>query len=113
MFQPFTYSRTRLLMDDFAEALQIADKVVLTDIMGSREKNDDGIYTEQLGEKIPGAIWFDTPHEVVDQHTAEQKEYNFGQVTDYIAEHAEEGDMVITMGCGDVYKAAKMLVKKL
>ncbi len=113
VFQPFTYSRTRLLMDDFAEALQIADKVVLTDIMGSREKNDDGIYTEQLGEKIPGAIWFDTPHEVVDQQTAEQKEYNFGQVTDYIAEHAEEGDMVITMGCGDVYKAAKMLVKKL
>ena len=41
------------------------------------------------------------------------EEYNFGQVTDYIAEHAEEGDMVITMGCGDVYKAAKMLVKKL
>ncbi len=113
VFQPFTYSRTELLMDDFAEALQIADKVVLTDIMGSREKNDHGIYTEQLGAKIDGAIWFDTPHDVVDQQTAEQKEFNFGQVTDYIAEHAEQGDMVITMGCGDVYKAAKMLVKKL
>ncbi|MBQ1537342.1 MAG: UDP-N-acetylmuramate--L-alanine ligase [Ruminococcus sp.] len=113
VFQPFTYSRTELLMDDFAEALQIADKVVLTDIMGSREKNDHGIYTEQLGARIPGAVWFDTPHEVVDEQTAEQKEFNFGQVTDHIAEHAEAGDMVITMGCGDVYKAAKMLVKKL
>ena len=113
VFQPFTYSRTELLMDDFAEALQIADRVVLTDIMGSREKNDHGIYTEQLGEKIPGAKWFDTPHEVVDKQTAEQKEYNFGQVTDYLAENVQPGDMVITMGCGDVYKDAKMLVKKL
>jgi UDP-N-acetylmuramate--alanine ligase len=113
VFQPFTYSRTEILMDDFVKALGIADEVVLTDIMGSREKNEHGIYTEQLGEKIPGAIWFDTPHEVVDKQTAEQKEYNFGQVTDYLAEHAEDGDLVITMGCGDVYKAAKKLVKKL
>ena len=113
VFQPFTYSRTEILMDDFAEALSIADKVVLTDIMGSREKNEHGIYTEQLGEKIDGAVWFETPHEVVDRQTAEQKEHNFAQCVDYIAQHAEPGDMVITMGCGDVYKAAKMLVKKL
>ena len=113
VFQPFTYSRTQMLMDDFVSALSIADKVVLTDIMGSREKNTNGVYTEQLGRKIDGAVWFDTPHEVVDKQTAEQKEFNFGQVTDYIAEHAEPGDMVITMGCGDVYKAAKMLIKKL
>ncbi len=113
VFQPFTYSRTEILMDDFVKALSIADKVVLTDIMGSREKNTHGIYTEQLGERIEGAVWFDAPHEVVDRQTAEQKEFNFGQVTDYIAAHAEEGDMVITMGCGDVYKAAKMLIEKL
>ena len=113
VFQPFTYSRTEMLMDDFVSALSIADKVVLTDIMGSREKNTHGVYTEQLGQKIEGCVWFDTPHEVVDRQTAEQKEYNFGQVTDYIAEHAESGDMVITMGCGDVYKAAQMLIKKI
>lgn len=113
VFQPFTYSRTEMLMDDFAEALQIADKVVLTDIMGSREKNEHGIYVEQLGEKIPGAVWFDTPHEVVDKQTAEQKQHNFEQVVDYIAENAKQGDMVITMGCGDPYKAAKMLAAKL
>ena len=113
VFQPFTYSRTEMLMDDFVSALSIADRVVLTDIMGSREKNTRGIYTEQLGKKIDGCIWFDTPHEVVDRQTAEQKEFNFGQVTDYIAQHAESGDMVITMGCGDVYKAAKQLIQKL
>ena len=113
VFQPFTYSRTEILMDDFVSALSIADRVILTDIMGSREKNVHGIYTEQLGEKINGAVWFDTPHEVVDQQTAEQKEFNFGQVTDFILQNAGEGDLVITMGCGDVYKAAKLLVKKL
>lgn len=113
VFQPFTYSRTEILMDDFVFALEIADTAVLTDIMGSREKNEHGIYTEQLGARIPGAVWFDTPHDVVDKQTAEQKEFNFDQVVEYLAEHAGEGDLVITMGCGDVYKAAKKLVRKL
>ncbi len=113
IFQPFTYSRTEMLMDDFVSSLELADITVLTDIMGSREKNDHGVYTEQLGKRIPGAVWFDTPHEVVDKQTAEQKQHNFEQVTDYVAANVREGDMVITMGCGDVYKAAKMLVKKL
>lgn len=113
VFQPFTYSRTELLMDDFVKALEIADKVVLTDIMGSREKNTRGIYTEDLGKRIDGAVWFNTPHDKADEQSAVQKEYNFSQVTDYIAANAGAGDLVITMGCGDVYKAAKQLAEKL
>lgn len=113
LFQPFTYSRTELLMDDFVDALSIADTAVITDIMGSREKNLHGIYAEQLAQKIPGAVWFDTPHETADAQTAEQKQHNFSQCVEYIADHAQPGDMVMTMGCGDVYKAAKMLLEKL
>lgn len=113
VFQPFTYTRTKLLLDDFADALAIADKAVLTDIMGSREKNTIGIYTDDLAKKIDGAVWFETDHAVADAQTAEQKNYNFEQVTDYLAENCREGDMVITLGCGDVYKAAKMLRDKL
>ena len=113
LFQPFTYSRTEMLMDDFVSSLSIADRVVLTDIMGSRERNEHGIYTEQLGRKIPGAKWFDTEHELADAQSAEQKQFNFEQVTDYLVENVQQGDMVITMGCGDVYKAAVMLVEKL
>ena len=45
VFQPFTYSRTKMLMDDFAKVLQIPDKVVMSEIMGSREINTDGVYT--------------------------------------------------------------------
>ena len=79
VFQPFTYSRTSLLLDDFVSALSIADIAVITDIMGSREKNTIGIYTEDLASKIEGAVWFETDHELADKQTAEQKEYNFRQ----------------------------------
>ena len=113
VFQPFTYSRTKVLLDDFVKALSIADIAVITDIMGGREKNTLGIYTEDLAEKIEGAVWFPTDHALADKQTAEQKEYNFKQCVDYIAEHCSEGDLVITLGCGDAYKAAKMLANKL
>ncbi|MBQ8965173.1 UDP-N-acetylmuramate--L-alanine ligase [Ruminococcus sp.] len=113
VLQPFTYSRTEILMDDFARALEIADISVITDIMGSREKNDHGIYTEMLGAKTKNAVWFDTPHEVVDKQTAEQKEKNFDECIDYIIKNKQDGDIVITLGCGDVYKLAKKLAKRL
>lgn len=113
VFQPFTYSRTEILMEDFVTALSIADVCVLTDIFGSREKNTHGIYTEMLGDKIDGCVYFKTPHEVVDQQTAEQKDKNFAQVIDYLFENAKEGDLIMTLGCGDAYKIAKRLAKKL
>lgn len=94
VFQPFTYSRTKMLLDDFAKSLQIADHVVMTEIMGSREVNTIGIYTKDLAEKIPGSVWFDS----------------FDKVKDYVMSHAESGDLVITMGCGDVYKIAKSII---
>lgn len=92
--QPFTYSRTAMLLDDFARVLQIADRVVLTEIMGSREKNTYNIYTKDLAEKIPGSVWFPS-----------QKE-----VAEYVMAHAEPGDLVITLGCGDIYKAADIML---
>lgn len=94
--QPFTYSRTFILMDDFAKALSIADKVVLTEIMGSREKNTYNVYAKDLCDKIDGCVWFP----------------EFEQVADYVYKNAEEGDLIITLGCGDVYKAARLICKK-
>lgn len=97
VFQPFTYSRTSILLDDFARVLQIPDKCVMTEIMGSREINTYNIYTKDLAEKIPGSVWFNT----------------FDEVCDYVLAHAESGDMIITLGCGDIYKAAKIMVNRL
>lgn len=111
VFQPFTFSRTKILLDDFARVLAIPDHAVLTDIMGSREKNMYGIFTRHLAEKIPNVIWF--PQDEAAEWTDERKYFNFEQVCDYICENASEGDLVITLGCGDAYKIAKMILKKL
>lgn len=96
VFQPFTFSRTKMLLKEFASALSIADKVVMTEIMGSREVNTYGIKTQDLADEIPGSVWFPT----------------FAEVADYLRENIAEGDLVITLGCGDVYKIAKMLLNK-
>jgi UDP-N-acetylmuramate--alanine ligase len=95
VFQPFTFSRTVTLMDEFAKALSIADKVVLAEIMGSREVNTYNVYSKDLAEKIPGSVWFE----------------NFEQIANFITANAKSGDLVITLGCGDIYKAAKMMLK--
>lgn len=107
VFQPFTFSRTAMLLDDFVKALSIADYVVLTDIMGSREKNTYNIFTEDLGRKIDGAVYFEQNRD--EEPTDERKEYNFRQVAEYVCKNAQPGDLVITLGCGDIYKVAKMI----
>ena len=94
VFQPFTYSRTAMLLDDFAKALSIPDRVVLSEIMGSREKNTYNIYSKDLADKIDGCIWFPT----------------FEEIADYVMANAKAGDLVITLGCGDIYKAAKLML---
>ena len=63
------------------------------EIMGSREKNTYNIYTRDLAEKIPGSVWFNT----------------FKEMADYTMSHAKPGDLVITLGCGDVYKCAYIM----
>ena len=92
--QPFTYSRTKALMDDFVSALEIADHVVITPIMGSREVDDGSVKSEDLAARIPGSV-------VVG---------GLQEAADYIKAHAQKGDLVITLGCGDVYKAANMML---
>lgn len=93
--QPFTYSRTKRLFDDFVEVLQIPDVTVLTPIMGSREPNDPSITSRMLAEKIPGSVLVDS----------------LADSADWVRQNAREGDLVITLGCGDVYKAGKMMVQ--
>lgn len=95
--QPFTFTRTSLLLDDFAQVLQIADKCVISAIMGSREVNTIGIKAQDLADKVPDSVQLDT----------------FEEICDYVLDNAQDGDLVITLGCGDVYKAARMMVNKL
>ena len=97
VFQPFTFSRTALLKEDFISALSLADRVILTPIMGSREVNTYGISSEDLAAELPNAA-------VVD---------GFDNIADEVIKAARGGDLVITMGGGDIYKAAHIIQKRL
>lgn len=97
VFQPFTYSRTVMHFDEFVDVLKIPDRCVMTEIMGSREVNTYNIYTSQLAEKIPNSVWFNTQEEVAD----------------FVVKNAKPGDLVMTMGCGDIYKSAHMMIAEL
>lgn len=96
VFQPHTFSRTYLLLDEFAKALSIPDYVVLSEILAVREVNTYDIYAKDLAAKVPGSVWFKT----------------FEEITDYIIKNVQEGDLILTLGGGDVYKCANMIVKK-
>ena len=96
VFQPHTYSRTAMLLDDFAAALSIPDHVVMTEILAVRETNTYNIHTSDLAAKIPGSCWFDS----------------FEKIADYVMAHAEENDLILTLGGGDIYKCANLIVEK-
>lgn len=96
IFQPFTFSRTSILFDEFVEVLKIPDECILTEIMGSREVNTYNISSSQLAAKIPGAKTFES----------------FYDISDYVLDNAKAGDAIITLGCGDVYKVANMMISR-
>ena len=90
VFQPFTFSRTALLKQEFIDALAIADAVILTEIMGSREVNETGITSEDLAAGLQNCTCV----------------HGFDAVVEQVLQTAQSGDLVITMGGGDIYKAA-------
>ena len=93
--QPFTYSRTKMLMDDFVKVLKEADQVVLLPVMGGREADDGSVKSEDLAAKLPGSV-------VVD---------GLQGAADWVKQNARKGDLVVCMSCGDLYKAADMMVQ--
>ncbi len=93
--QPFTFSRTKTLLLEFAEVLSIADKVILTPILGSREVDDGSIKTAHLAQKLENSTEVES----------------LAAAANWVKQNAKEGDLVITLGCGDVYKAAKMMIE--
>lgn len=97
VFQPFTFSRTQLLKNEFINALSLADKVVLMPIMGSREINETGIRSEDLAAGLDDCVCVET----------------FEQAADTAIRLADKEAMIITMGGGDIYKAAHIIKDRL
>ena len=94
-FQPHTYSRTSALFDDFVRELSRADVLVLAEIYAARERNTIGISSADVAEKIPGAVFRET----------------LPEVTEYLRQNVREGDVVLTMGAGDIFRAGEALLK--
>ena len=98
VFQPHTYSRTYALLDDFAKALSLADKIVLAPIYAAREQNTLGISSMDLQHKLQAlgkeCYYFDT----------------FDEIENFLLEHCSSGDLLITMGAGDVVKIGENLL---
>ena len=95
-FQPHTYSRTKALFDEFVQELRRPDVVILAEIYAAREKNTIGITSADLAREIPGAICCPT----------------LEAVTDALAQAARPGDLILTVGAGDIYTAGEALVRR-
>ena len=94
-FQPHTYTRTKEFFHEFAESLKLADHVLLAEIYAARETDTLGVSSEQLAELIPDAEYCT----------------DLQAVTTRLAELAQAGDLILTVGAGDIYLAGEALVK--
>ena len=98
IFQPHTYTRTKAFLSDFAKALSLADEIVLTDIYAAREKNTIGITSDDLRREI--------------EKQGKQCHYfhSFDEIENFLLENCINGDLLITMGAGDVVKIGENLL---
>ena len=99
IFQPHTYTRTKAFLSDFAKALSLADEIVLTDIYAAREKNTIGITSDDLRREI--------------EKQGKQCHYfhSFDEIENFLLENCINGDLLITMGAGDVVNIGENLLK--
>ena len=95
-FQPHTYSRTAKLFDRFVEELKIPDVAILAEIFAAREQNTLGISSADLCRNIPGAVYCSTLDKVAEQ----------------LRQAARPGDLILTVGAGDIYRAGEKLLEK-
>jgi UDP-N-acetylmuramate--alanine ligase len=102
LFQPHTYTRTIALMDEFAESFGDADKIVLAEIYAAREKNIHKVSSTALLDKI----------KVFDPDADACYFEKFDEIVEYVLANAKEGDLVLTMGAGDIYKVGEMIMER-
>jgi UDP-N-acetylmuramate--alanine ligase len=98
VFQPHTYTRTKKLFNEFVTALSGIDHVIITDIYSAREKDTKEIHSRHLTDAI--------------SNTGENCIYisSFDDIADYLYKNAQPGDLLITMGAGDVHVVGEKLL---
>ncbi len=97
VFQPHTYTRTKTLFNDFVSVLSSFDiEVIITDIYAAREKDTGLVSSAELASHIKNSVYIKT----------------FDEVEKYLLENIREGDLVITMGAGNVYEIGEHILDK-
>lgn len=98
VFQPHTYTRTKAFLDQFAETLAAADEVILADIYAARETDTLGVSSRDIAERI--------------ERLGTKAHYipSFDEIETFILEHCIQGDVLITMGAGDIVKVGEKLL---
>ncbi|MDE2218049.1 MAG: UDP-N-acetylmuramate--L-alanine ligase [Patescibacteria group bacterium] len=99
VFQPHLYSRTKLLLEDFGKSFANADEIILADIYAARESNDESINSKILAEEI-----------IKNGGKAVYAE-SFEKIENFLDGNAKKGDVIITMGAGDVLKIGENMIK--
>jgi len=94
-FQPHTYTRTAALFNEFIAELKLADKAILAEIYAAREQNVMGISSSDLCRNIPDSVYCST----------------LDKVTDQLRQLAQPGDLILTVGAGDIYRAGEKLLE--
>jgi UDP-N-acetylmuramate--alanine ligase len=102
IFQPHRYTRTQLLMDEFAHAFDDADNLALLDIYAASEQAIPGVTAEALAQRIRE-----------EGHRSVTYTPSFGEAIEAVSAHAEEGDMILTLGAGSVSQVGPMVLEKL
>lgn len=102
LFQPHTYTRTLALFDEFAESFDSADKIIMTEIYAAREKNIYKISSKELVNEIKRV----NPTKEIYYFA------NFEEIASFVINNAQSGDLVLTMGAGDIYKVAEIILEK-
>lgn len=100
VFQPHTYTRTKAFLEDFAVSFADADQVILADIYAAREPDRGEVSSGQLAEKIRTA----------GGNVLYLK--SFDEIVDHLLRHTAPGDMVLTMGAGDIHKVGELFIEK-
>jgi len=105
IFHPHTFTRTKALIDDFTKSFKHVDELIMLDIFGSAREKQGGVSSLELVEKI--RIW---NQEMGIGNQKIKHIPGLEKVEEYLRENIERGDVVVTMGAGDVYKIGERLI---
>lgn len=100
VFQPHTYSRTITLLDEFAESFYDADEIILADIYAAREQNTGAISSDTLGDLLRK------------KNLKCSNIHSFEEITAYLYDNTRDGDLVLTVGAGDIVKVGEAFLKQ-